>query len=244
MFAVMCRSLSQLWNAQAATQANACFEEAMSTLQDAYKVSDDSTLEGVKKGIRLLKEAVEHDSEHGLAHGQLALSLMNSVSLQTVRARHSATDTSLALPSGVLQGEGTPEEAIVHFQEGLRLSAVDDWGRPLLQMVYGDALFLTGMLEEAADTYLDCLELPTVQENDKPRIYLRSYLINVAMARTQEARAAFENLSHPMFEPMEALVEQLEKVTPEDRENPEIKEELAMIRTQSIDSFSKMFRNI
>ena len=48
-------------------------------LQDAYKAGDESTINGVKGGIEKLREAIHHDVEHGMAHGQLALSLMNSV---------------------------------------------------------------------------------------------------------------------------------------------------------------------
>ena len=114
-------------------------------------------------------------------------------------------------------------------------------------MVYGDSLFLSGMLEEAADIYIDCLDLPGIQENDQPRVHLRSYLINIALDRAPEARAAFRKMqtgTGNTFIQMEPLVEQLEKITPEERQQPGFEKELVAWREQSIEAFRDMFRRI
>ena len=88
----------------------------MEALQQAYTKSDADVADGYKKiesAIQLLKQAIEHDANHGPAHGQLGLTMLHS-------------------------GNGDPADAANHMQKALGKMSIEDEGRTLVQMGYGE----------------------------------------------------------------------------------------------------------
>ena len=61
-------------------------------------------------------------------------------------------------------------------------------------MGYSDCCFLLGELEEAVQVYTDALELPSTQENDQPRLYVRIFFAELAMCKLEPARTGFSKV--------------------------------------------------
>lgn len=205
-------------------QAETHFNDAMGALREAYNKPDPEApfdFQKLDHAMSLLEKAVSTDPEHGPAHGQLGLSLLHT-------------------------GKSSVTKAADHMQTALGLMSIEDEGRTLVQMGYGDALFMIGMLEEAADLYVDLEALPSTQPADLPRILLRQYFVSLGLAQADKARAALERLPAHFGKEFEQGLQQLEEAISTAKDNKDAKKELEEakleIREASTTAFKATFR--